>query len=723
MRLSRTFLLFLVTVLIAGREPVAERVAAESGELWASREIGTPPSPTLLQAPRTEVVNTSDHWKPLGPAPLQSPGSTFATTGRVTAIAISPVNPRLILVGAASGGIWRTTNGGAMFTPVIDDQNDLTVGAIAFAPSNPNVVYAGMGDDHLGTGVMRSSDGGVTWRLVSGPPFPVRSSTRKVVVDPSDENVVWLLQASMLNPAGVNTVSESLLKSVDGGATWSAVFNGLVSDFLIPSSNGSTVLLGAVRAERFGTGGVYRTTNGGATWTRMYSGPEDQDSPPMYYLAAAPSGSLYLAAIESVDDDTTYRLLSSSDGGATWMPHSNLPGDFRSIYLNVLAVGPDDRTIFYGAVDAHRSTDGGVTWATITTHPDQHALAFEPGDRSHVWLGNDGGLFHSTDNGVRFDSLAARLPIVQFYSVNASPTDPQMLFGGTQDNGLGRRSGDTTTWAGLIGSDLAAQVFDPHDPARLLIGGFGALIIRCTQNCDHLDTVAQASTFGESNINPRHAFIPPLAEGSDGTVWFATWRIFSSTDFGTTWTATSGTTDLTAGGKDVVTAIGIAPSDGHVLYTGSGKGRVMVTHDGAATWTDITPPVGMPVAAITVSRSSPATAYVAYGGYSGPRIYETTDYGATWIDMSAGLPPAPANTVYVDRNHADRLFAGADGGAFLFDAEAGQWTAFNAGLPAVPVMSFTTTADGRLIAGTYGRGAYVLEESEPATPRKRAVRH
>jgi photosystem II stability/assembly factor-like uncharacterized protein len=734
MRWQSRWLPLLTLLLIAGRDPMAWRPTPWPGDredaagFWSARERGPVGTAAIAWArgqrsARADGADGSYRWTSLGPAPIQTSGTLGNNTGRITAIAISPADPRLILAGASSGGIWRSTNGGDTFAPVIDDLPDLTVGAIAFSPSNPNVAYAGMGDDHLGIGVLKSTDAGATWRLVSGPSYPARSSTRKIAVDPANDDVVWLLQSKVLSSAGASAPSGALMKSVDDGATWTAAFTGLVSDFLIPSPDGATLLLGAVRGAHFGTGGIYRTADGGKSWTLMYSN-SDPDTPPAYYLAAGASGTLFAAAIESANEQTQYRLLSSSDGGQQWSQRGTLPSDFRSTYLTVLGAGGDDRTLYWGAVNAYRSTDGGVTWIFVSTHPDQRALAFEPGNPSHVWLGNDGGLFRSVDGGATYESLASRLPVVQFYSVNAHPTDPKVLFGGSQDNGLQVRAADGTAWSETLGSDIGAQVFDPHDPARLLTTTYAGTLIRCSSLCrSSVETVATLATFGEPNINSRVAFIPPLAEGADGTVWFATWRLFSSKDFGTSWTAPAGTTDLTAGGTDVITSVGVARSDAQVLYTGSGKGHVMLTRDGGSSWTDVTPPVGLAVTSIAVDRSSAATATISFGGYGGARVCRTTNFGASWTDLSDGLPSVPVDALYIDGTHQDRLLAGTDAGVFRFDEAARRWSAFYDGMPSTIVTSFTATADGRLIAGTYGRGAYELMETNPPETRRRPVRH
>jgi photosystem II stability/assembly factor-like uncharacterized protein len=655
-------------------------------------------------------------WRSLGPAPIVSP--SWSVTGRVTAVVISPLDSKLVIVGTSSGGIWRSTDGGASFAPVTDDQPNANIVSIAFAPSNPRVLYAGMGEDHLGTGVLKSTDAGATWQLATTSSF-TPSRARKVLVDPRDENTIWLVMGDQLNAAGNALVADShLLESADGGATWTTAFGGFVYDALIASDDGATLFVGAARYDKVATGGIYRTTDRGKTWKQVLA-PGDQSVPPAYYLAAA-GGTLYAVAIDSADgDNTDYRLLTSADGGDHWTQLSTFTPQSRFFYLAASKQVPP--TLYLGGISSLRSTDGGRTWGEIYTHADQHGIGFDPGDPSRVWLGNDGGLFRSGDGGVTFQSLASLLPIAQFNSVLAHPTDPATLFAGAQDNGLDGRSGSGLSWTELAGGDSGNLVFDSAtNPKRILGGNYLTFVSRYP-----LDGNGAVDGVGNAFANdfPRVSFVPPLVASPDGTVWFGTWRLFSSKDFGTTWTP--GNQDLTTGDHDALSAIGVAAGDSSVLYTGSQQGRVMITHDGAQTWSDITPPVHRYVSAIAVNATSPSTAWVGFSGYHSAHVYHTATAGTTWTDASAGLPDIPVDTIYVDPRNPDNVYAGTDIGVFRFDAAAATWKPFGNGMPPVIVTSFTTTADGRLIAGTYGRGAYVLTPvvNGPEIPHRHVGRH
>jgi hypothetical protein len=288
--------------------------------------------------------------------------------------------------------------------------------------------------------------------------------------------------------------------------------------------------------------------------------------------------------------------------------------------------------------------------------------------------------------------------------------------------------GTTPGWTVIVGGDAGTELFDRNDPSRILVNFFATTVVRYRVG-GTVENVATAKTFGDTDIDTRASFIPPMAQSADGTVFYATWRMFASKDFGTTWNATSGTTDLTTGPHeddggtpDTVTTIGTAPSDAGVVYSGSAQGRVMVSHDAGATWTDATPPSLRYVSAIAVDPSSAGTAYVGLSGYLTSHVYRTSNFGSTWTAASNGLPDAPVNAIYIDRKNASTIYAGTDVGVFRSDNGGIDWYAFQNGMPAVIVSSFTMTADGRLIAGTYGRGVYELLAHAP-DPRRRTVSH
>lgn len=672
-------------------------------------------------------------WRSIGPEPVRTKWPWGAATGRVKALAVSPASSDIVLAGSSGGGIWRSTDGGRNFDPVSDDQADLAVGAIAFAPSSPNIVYAAMGSDFLGTGLLRSDDAGMHWRLVSGNTFGPRGTTPRLIVDPLDPNRLWVAQYSRLAQSG-QVFSSGVLFSQDGGVTWAKLFGGLTSDLVATPGSTSQFLAGITRVDRAGgNAGIYRTTNGGATWSPVVdSGVQTYAYPRLAVTPAAPTR-VYAHMFSSGPSGLKYQFLVSENGGATFAerPALGLEKDFA---VFVQADPTDPLVVYVGLKDLYKSSDGGQTFVNLTrgyradgefdpenstSHVDQHALAFDPRDSRTLFLGNDGGVFFSDDAGLTFDSLSGALSLVQAYGIAAHPTDPASLFLGTQDNGMERREANGT-WRELITGDYGSILFDRNNPEILVTNYVEGLIMSFTGRGEfYLDTVATNDTFGGNRV----AFIAPFEHArATNTLYFGTYRLFLSVDFGASWFAPAGLLDLTKGGSDTLAAIGLAASNPQMLYTGSNQGRVMVTRDGGSNWTDVT--AGLPdraVRAVAVDRTNPEVAYAGFSGYAAPHVWKTTNGGATWQQLDQGLPDIPVNALLLDRQDRNVIYAGTDIGVFRYDARVGQWEPFSRGMPPVMVMDFDVTANGTIVAATHGRGAYELVGAPGV--RRRGVRH
>jgi len=682
----------------------------------------------------SEAGQTS-YWAPIGPAPVETAWPWGVATGRVKALAISPANPDLILAGSSSGGIWRSTDGGRDFDPVSDDHADLAVGAIAFAPSNPNIVYAAMGSDFLGTGMLRSDDAGAHWRLVSGPTFGSLGSTPRLIVDPADANRLWAGQYSRLDQQSGNLFSSGVLVSQDGGVTWTKLFGGLTSDLVATSGSTTQFLAGMTRVDRPGGGnpGIYRTTDGGATWTIIIDSGEQSYAYPRLAVTSAAPQRLYAHMFSNGPPGLKYQFFVSNDGGASFSETAaaGLPKEF-SIFVH--ADPADPSVVYVGMRDLYKSVDGGQTFVNLTrgytptdrfdpanstSHVDQHSMAFDPRDSRTFFLGNDGGVFLTKNGGVSYESLSGTLALVQAYGIAAHPTDPAMLFLGTQDNGMERREANGT-WRELITGDYGSIVFDRNDPDILATNYVEGLILSFKDRGSvFLGTLATNDTFGGNRI----AFIAPFEHArSTNLLYFGTYRLFVSHDFGRTWSPPGDLLDLTKGGVDTLGAIAVAASDPQTIYTGSNRGRLMITRNGGTNWTDVT--AGLPdraVSAIAVEHTDAQVAFAGLSGYAAPHVWKTVDAGASWQPLDAGLPDVPVNALLIDPRDANVLYAGTDIGVFRYDARAGTWEHFSRGMPPVIVTDFDVTAAGTIVAATHGRGAYELVPAPGV--RRRGVRH
>lgn len=658
-------------------------------------------------------------WRPIGPLPVLVDWPWVAATGRVKALAISPENPNIVLAGSSSGGIWRSTDAGRTFAPVSDEHADLAVGAIAYAPENPHRVFATMGSDFLGTGVLRSDDGGRSWNLVSGPTFGTRGTTTHIVIHPSHPNHLWVAQFARVHTTGA-LVSGGILESVDGGVTWGNHFAGLPTDLTNMPGSATTFLSGMLRVDRFGGGepGLYRSTDGGRNWTAKITMGGADAYTRIGVTPAAPQRA-YAYMYGRGPNGPENGLFVSNDSGASWslLPASGLAPE-SAIFVEVDPSNAD--VVYVGMRDLYRSLDGGKTFVNVTkgylpdgtfdpasstSHVDQHSMAFHPTDPSTLYLGNDGGVFLSRDRGTSYESLSGTLSLVQAYGVAAHPTDPTALYLGTQDNGIERRYADGT-WRELLTGDYGSILFDKADPSVFLTNYvYSELLL--FRNDLYLGPAVVDDTFAPGPV----AFIAPFEQvRATNALYFGTWRLYRSNDFGRTWTAPAGNLDLTKGNNDTLSAI--APrEDG--IYTGSTRGRVMRSRDDGATWTDVT--AGLPNRSVRAIVNLGDTAYVGFSGYVTDHVFVTRDGGASWQSMSAGLPDVPVNALLLREPY---LYAGTDIGVFRWDGSA--WTYFSKGMPPVIVTDFAVTADGRIVAATHGRGAYELG---PGPPRRRGVRH
>jgi photosystem II stability/assembly factor-like uncharacterized protein len=679
-------------------------------------------------------------WSSIGPSPTHSAflGNWGVTSGRINAIAVSPVNINLILLGSATGGIFRSIDGGNSFVPVSDNQVDLAVGSLAFSKSNPQIVYAGMGDPkggYYGSGVLKSTDAGQTWRRVNDASLPSPGNVAKIEVDPVNPNRLYLAQYAKL--VDTRRVASGFFFSTDGGTSWTKTLSGLTRDVVLDAANPKILYVGMSRVDvPAGTSaGVYRSTDEGLTFERIFTSPYNLNQTTDMRLAVTPAHPQTIYAYTGGTEGSTVgvRVVASTDGGATWTNQGSNGIDPNQFAYNtyIFADPTNASTVYVGSRDVFKSTDGGATWTNKTknfresgnnwsyeprgsnSHSDQHSLAFIGNSGDNILIGNDGGLSVSSDGGDHFTSLNTTLNLSMFVSMAVHPTNSAISYGGTQDNGTQRRLANTNQWQEFATGDGGKVVINPVDPSMVFTTYVRGTIYRFfndTANYDH--QIAFNSTFQEPENGSRIAFYAPFtSNGLDATLYFGSYRLFISTDSGNSWNAPAGELDLTKGitanGTDLLTAIGVGPANTKFIYTGSRQGRVMVSTNAGKGWTDAT--VGLPDRSVTNIIVNPANsliAYITFSGFNTGHIFKTTNGGVNWSDISANLPDIPANALLIDPKSNTTLYAGTDIGVFLSTNGGTSWQPFNEGLPPVIVTSFSAQKNGLIQIGTYGRGAF-----------------
>jgi uncharacterized protein (TIGR03437 family) len=701
-------------------------------------------------------------WKLIGPRPTRVFGEFGAsgngspyTSGRVTSLAVDPRDGNVVYIGASGGGVWKTTDGGQNWQPLTDDQPSLAIGSLAVAPSQPDIVYAGTGeqnnsgDSYYGAGVLKSTDAGATWKQLPGPFATPSSSSRlfggahigALAVSPNDSNVVLAgIQQTLAATSGI-------YRSSDGGATWTAVLTGAAGSDLVFNPSDPTIVYAALgSAATNARNGVYKSTNGGITWDPAGgSGTTALPATNMgrIALALAPSSpNTVYAGIHNAGAagfGSLLGLYKSSDGGQSW---TRLPApDYctpQCSYNNVLRVNPRNPNVVVAAgLPPYRSLDGGLTWVNIAVgatgvadHTDHHALAFSA-DGSRLYSGSDGGV-SSTSNLTAtpptWSNLDATLAITEFpANVSIHPADPNTAYAGTQDNGTQFYSGNLA-WDEVVGGDGGATALDPAIPS-IWYGAFqGPQIYKITGTATFpniIDSFLYVYPILANGIQTNESSLayPPLVMDPSNPLrlYFPTQRLYQTNDGAGTWTAISPNLGPIAGApaniSSSISAVAVSPSFPQALAAGTSNGKLQVTNSGGQTWVDRS--TGLPgrsVARIVFDPVTVATFYIALSGFSGispndkaGHVFKTTDFGDTWTDISANLPNIPVNDIVVDPDLPGTLYIATDIGVFQSVNGGQTWSILASGLPNVLVQGLNLHRPSRTLrAVTYGRSMWDL---------------
>ena len=664
------------------------------------------PMPDWTRAHQEPAEGEAVLWTQLGPRPIIDEywsGSDDAS-GRVVSIAPHPSDASTVYIAAASGGIWKTTDGGSNWTPLTDELPVLNHGCVALDPSTPNTVYAGTGEyttQSNGDGLFRSTDAGDTWdRIATTAEVGVTCS--RILVDPTDSQTIHISGAG------------GYARTTNGGVSWSWLFTGSrVSDLAMKAGDPNTLFLG-----EHGTG-IWRSTNGGDSWTQLGGGLPTTDVERIL-LATAPSNPnvIYTAIVNG--SAGLRGLYRSPDGGNSWTLKPNTPNfPYPQGWYDVfLGVDPTSENTVYGGgvfptyavAGVIKSMDGGDSWVDISCpgsclaqpnlHPDMHAVAF--GSDGTLWVGNDGGVWKSPDEGTTWVNTNSTLTVTQNYAVALNPSDPVQVMGGTQDNGTVERQIDDEDWPQVLGGDGGFLAYDFNQPGRRYTTYVRLSVYRL---------------FGGSSTNisgpwsgDRRNFIAPLVmdPNDSETLYGGTYRVWRTQNASSIASWSTYSPDLTNGGT--LNAIAAAVGTSGVLYTGSSDGKVFVKPSATGAWQDRS--TGLPggqVSDLAIDPANPAHAFVALHNTNGPRVLETTTTGASWVDVTGTLPNGVgARALAVDwRVNPPNLFIGSGAGVYWSTDRGAEWTKDGTDLPNVNVGDLAIDpANGTITVGSYGRGAW-----------------
>jgi len=696
-------------------------------------------------------------------------------SGRISALAAAhrKDGSTVLYVGSASGGVWKSTDGGTTFTPKFDKQKVQSIGAIALDPSDPETVWVGTGEAwtrnsvSIGDGIYRSKDGGETWTNMG---LPQSERIVKIFVHPQNGAVVY---ACVTGKLWSDSDDRGVYRSRDGGANWSLVLKGANAstgcgsmsidpkhpDTLFATlwdfrRKGWTFRSGGENAEAPSASGLYRTEDGGDHWTEL-TAAANKDLPAKPYgriaVAVAPSDpSVVYAFVESVAS----ALYRSSDGGKTWNRRDDSQQMvWRPFYFANLIVDPQEPDrLFKTDGDLIQSLDGGKTFSSAGggAHGDFHDIWIDPAAPSQVIAGDDGGLWFSKDGGNRWWKVN-NLPLSQFYHVSVDNDDPYHVYGGLQDNsswvGVSSFPGGIANaqWENMYGGDGFWMFPDPSDPDYLYAEAQGGTIGRVNRKTHQSRDIQPRPNYGEKlrwNWNtPIH-----LSPNEKGTIYIGAQFLFRSADHGQTWRRIS--PDLTtndpahqrqeeSGGITVdnsaaemyttIYAISESPKNGKVIWVGTDDGNVQVTRDGGTTWKNVTPKSGVPagswVSYVDAGRFEAGTAYVTFDrhtfGAMGPMVFKATDYGASWQALATpentkGLR-GYAHVVREDPVNRGLLYVGTELGLWISNDDGATFAQFTGGdFPSVAVRDIAIQPrDHDLVLATHGRGIWIIDDLTP----------
>jgi photosystem II stability/assembly factor-like uncharacterized protein len=693
--------------------------------------------------------------------------------GRVSAIALDPVDIYTYYVGLGTGGVMKTTNNGATFSAIFEKEGVAAIGAIAVAPSNAKHVWVGTGEANdrnsssWGDGVYHSTDAGSTWTNVG---LKESKTIARIAVDPKDTNTVYVAaMGDLWNP----NPERGLYKTVDGGKTWKAILtapkgyeNRVGCGDVVLDPSDPNVVYAALYARRrtpwsFSAGpewtdgkdlgGIFKSTDGGATWKKLEGGLPPGTGRiglaiflknPKILYAVVQSDEAGTSSIDEVESKLG-GVFRTDDGGEHWTRMNRL--DPRPFYFSQIRVDPEnDKRVYVLGFMLHVSDDGGKSFQEDffkNVHSDCHELAIDPRHPKRIILGTDGGAYQSFDGGKLWQFLN-KFAAGEFYRITVDMSTPYRIAGGLQDNlnwvgpsmtqsKEGIRNYD---WTNIGGGDGFYCVFDPFDSTVIYAESQEGYVHRFNLRTGEIKGLRPEPEEGQPafRFHWNSPLIPSLHE--KGTMYLGGNRVFKLTDHGEHWKTIS--PDLSAqqlnrimtvgsGAENygVVYALAESPVKAGMLWAGTDDGKLWVTRDGGASWTDLTEHLPKAVKGQWIGRIEPGhfdaeVAYMTITGYPGgiyqPLAYRTADGGKTWSSIAGDLPPnGPVKVVREDLKNPDLLFAGTEFGLFVSFDRGVKWVKFGE-LPTVSVDDIVIhPREHDLVVATHGRSLYILDDITP----------
>ncbi len=706
------------------------------------------------EPPRISSYTFSDiKARQIGPARM---------SGRITVLDGVAKDDRIVYAGTASGGVWKSKNAGITFRPVFDKQV-MSIGTIAIDQKHPDTVYVGTGEvwtrnsTSVGKGLYRTTDGGDDWEFLG---LEKTERIAKIIINPVDSSIIYVAALGHLWNANPE---RGVYRSKDGGKTWKKVLfvdeNTGCSALIMLPGHPEVLFAGMWDFRRlpwsFRSGGkgsgLYKSTDGGDTWTKVTA-------------KGLPAGTLGRIALDvsPVKPDRIYALIESKktalyrsdDGGETWnmMNKTSAVSERPFYFSNIFADPVDTNRVYKPGLMFGYSKDGGKTFNRGNlmsfsggVHSDQHALWISPANNKFMYLGTDGGVYVSNDQGKTW-RMVHNLPVSQFYHVSVDNQDPYWVYGGLQDNGSWMGPSEApggisnAEWKNIGGGDGFYAFADPDDPGVIYSQSQGGEISRIYVHTHEMKDIKPYAD--EQTGKLRFNWNTPFLFGPSGALYIGSQYLFRSENKGDTWERIS--PDLTtnnpaklqqdkSGGltKDNTTAenhctiftIGESPLDKNIIWVGTDDGNLQVTRDGGKTWDNVVSRIqGLPAntwcSSVTPGRFNKAVAYVTFDGHRTgdmtPYVFMTRDYGKTWTSLSTDDLEGYCHKIIEDTQEPHLLFLGTEFGLWLSVDQGSHWARFTGNFPKVSVRDMVIQKrENDLVVATHGRGILIIDDITP----------
>jgi photosystem II stability/assembly factor-like uncharacterized protein len=656
--------------------------------------------------------------------------------GRITDIAINPANPTTMYIGAASGGIFKTTDSGNSWEHLFTDAPVISIGALVLDPANENILYAGTGEANsssfsfIGNGLYKSVDAGQSWNHIG---LEQSAYIGRILVDHSNSERVFV---AALGTLFTPNEMRGIYRSINGGNDWERVL--FVSDStagvdIVQHPTNPDILYATMwermrgltyRRSHGATSGIYKSIDGGDSWTLLTNGLPGGNEKGRIGLAIAKNNPeiVYAFIDRLVNGNYVATVYKTTNGGQNWQQTNDgsLSGMNSNFgwYFGQIRVDPqNDNRIWVLGVDLYRSENGGNSYTQIAgyfnldqIYVDHHAMFIHPltGEIIH---GNDGGLYKSSNYGNSWSKIN-NLPLTQFYAIEVDYLNPQRIYGGTQDNNTIRTwTGALNDWERILGGDGFYTLVDYTNSNTIYAESQWGNLARSTNGGNSFSGIS-AWSGDRTNWSSPYVMHPTDPQ----TLFFGTYRIWKTTNRGNSWTPISGdlTHNIAQSGFSTITTIAISPLNPNLLLTGSDDGRVHLISANGMITNDIS--AGLPVRWITRVAFDPFDVNTIYATVSGfrwdephPYVFRSTNLGQSWEPISTNLPALPVNVIVADPSQQGWLYIGTDAGIFYTENGGASWGSLMQGLPNVPVTDLKIHQPTRtLIAGTYGCSAYRL---------------